>query len=60
MLLNVNTFDEYFQKNAFVRSSLTPPLPLVYAMRTHRPRAPHPPPPSVRTYFMDDPYSVLK
>ena len=33
-------------------AALTPPPP-VYAMRTHRPRPPLPP--SVRTYFMDDP-----
>ena len=33
-------------------AALTPPPPPVYAMRTHGPR---PPPPSVRTYFMDDP-----
>ena len=34
-------------------AALTPPPPPVYAMRTHRPRPPSPP--SVRTYFMDDP-----
>ena len=38
------------EENAYVRSSLTPPPPPVYAMRTHRPRAP--PPPCVRTLWM--------
>ena len=49
------TFDEYLKKCVRTQQPDAPPLPpCTQRVRIGR----YPPPPSVRTYFMDDPLSV--